>query len=152
MGRNDVEAPKEETVMSTGRLDPKKSYQNFRWMFQMYSKPSITHEMVSLFCGASVSTVRRWFKKLDIKMFLDETRETDRYKNWRKRVFKRDGWRCTQCSTRVRLHAHHIKPWAKYPKLRYVVSNGKVLCDKCHKGRHPWMTLLYDSRSTKRHR
>jgi len=62
-----------------------------------------------------------------------------RYTEWRSKVFKRDNWICQTCGIRskagepVYLEAHHIKSWAKYPKLRYKVGNGITLCKECHK-------------------
>lgn len=61
-------------------------------------------------------------------------RGSPRYKEWRKKVFRRDNWTCRLCNKKgIRINADHIKPWAKYPKLRFVVSNGRTLCIKCHK-------------------
>lgn len=58
-----------------------------------------------------------------------------KYKEWRLAVKRRDRFRCRMpgCKSRKRLHAHHIKRWADFPTLRYVVSNGITLCDVCHK-------------------
>lgn len=58
------------------------------------------------------------------------------YKEWRKKVFERDDYKCQgkNCDT-VGTHyvtAHHIKSFAKYPDLRYDVSNGITLCEECH--------------------
>jgi len=56
------------------------------------------------------------------------------YQNWRRLVFKRDNFTCQICKTRGgKLHIDHIKSWRNYPKLRYTLSNGRVLCVPCHK-------------------
>lgn len=51
---------------------------------------------------------------------------------WRKAVFQRDRFRCKDCGSTKKLHAHHIKPYASHPRLRLRVSNGKTLCEVCH--------------------
>jgi len=59
---------------------------------------------------------------------------TPRYIKWREKVFKRDGYICQGCKKpKQYITAHHIKSWAHYPKLRFVVSNGQTLCEDCHK-------------------
>jgi len=58
---------------------------------------------------------------------------TKAVKSWRLEVLERDGFRCRVCGTaRVRLHAHHIKSFSKFPKLRLVLENGLTLCHPCH--------------------
>lgn len=63
-------------------------------------------------------------------------RQEVEYKEWRKAVWKKDNYTCQGCgakSTKEKpLHAHHIKEYAQYPDLRYVVENGTLLCKKCH--------------------
>jgi len=53
---------------------------------------------------------------------------------WRAAVFHRDDYTCQKCGHRGgRLNAHHIKPYATHPELRFDVSNGITLCVDCHK-------------------
>ena len=64
-------------------------------------------------------------------------RFTTEYKKWRESVFSRDDYTCQRCGRRGgRLNAHHIMPYAYYPKLRYVLGNGIALCEQCHKLAH----------------
>jgi len=52
---------------------------------------------------------------------------------WRNSVFERDNYTCQKCGVKnCYLEAHHKKSWAKYPKLRYILTNGITLCKKCH--------------------
>lgn len=63
-----------------------------------------------------------------------QARHSIEYKQWRAKVFARDGFTCQICGqTGNELNAHHIKPWAKYPNLRFEISNGITLCKSCHK-------------------
>ena len=55
------------------------------------------------------------------------------YKQWRSDVFQRDNWTCQTCGARGYVEAHHIKDWARFPQLRYVLDNGVALCRECHK-------------------
>lgn len=57
------------------------------------------------------------------------------YRMWRTNVFQRDGYKCrmSNCSTiSTYIEAHHIKPFTKYPTLRYDVQNGITLCRPHH--------------------
>lgn len=61
------------------------------------------------------------------------------YKQWRKAVFERDNYTCQICKERGgKLNADHIKPWMLFPKLRYVIDNGRTLCFDCHKETDTW--------------
>jgi hypothetical protein len=64
---------------------------------------------------------------------------------WKNSVKRRDKFTCQMCGvsglveckccgSKPTLHAHHIKSWKDHPELRFDVSNGITLCDKCHRG------------------
>lgn len=55
------------------------------------------------------------------------------YYGWRKLVFKRDNYSCVLCGSQNKLEADHIKSYSKFPELRYELSNGRTLCNECHK-------------------
>ena len=69
------------------------------------------------------------------------------YRLWKKMVHEKSGFKCSKCGVeqgkfceccgqRVNLHAHHIKPYADNPELRYDVENGISLCSVCHWEEH----------------
>lgn len=61
-------------------------------------------------------------------------RNCHEYIVWRKKVYERDHYTCQACGYDKggTLHAHHIKAFALFLDLRYVVSNGVTLCAGCH--------------------
>jgi 5-methylcytosine-specific restriction protein A len=62
------------------------------------------------------------------------------WKELAKTILKRDGYKCQKCgkphNAEHKLQVHHIKPWSKYPELRFEESNLTTLCAKCHKNEH----------------
>lgn len=72
-----------------------------------------------------------------------------KYVEWRMRVFFRDGHSCKgdECPKRsgVYITAHHIKPWATHPELRYNVENGVTLCEICHARVDPYYRNFHPS-------
>lgn len=68
----------------------------------------------------------------------DEERLGIASNTWRKQIFERDNYTCQECGVmNGNVHAHHIKSWADYPKLRFEISNGITLCVDCHCKKHP---------------
>ena len=58
------------------------------------------------------------------------------YKEWRKKVLRRDSYKCQMpaCKRRGRrMQVHHIQKWSSASSLRYDASNGITLCWDCHK-------------------
>lgn len=76
-------------------------------------------------------------KKAPWEQTNDDVRRSGRYKKWRVNVFKRDDYTCQHCRQEGgELNAHHIKPFAKYKKLRFEITNGLTLCVQCHREEH----------------
>lgn len=75
-------------------------------------------------------------------------RTSAEYKQWRTAVYRRDNWTCVFCRVKctgakakrgeVIIHADHIKPFAEFPELRFDITNGRTLCDKCHRKTPTW--------------
>ena len=64
-------------------------------------------------------------------------RMSAKYKDWRTSIFKRDNWTCIWCGIKgcrkTPINADHIKPFSKFPELRFDLSNGRTLCVPCHR-------------------
>ncbi len=84
---------------------------------------------------------RVWKPLSEIRAQNESDRRTPQYRAWRLAVLERDKYTCQKCGSHGPLEAHHIKPFAYYPELRYTVSNGQTLCHKDH--------VLTDSYGTK---
>ena len=64
----------------------------------------------------------------------DTIRKSIKYKQWRRTIFIRDEFTCRGCGKKhIYIEAHHIKPFAKFPELRFDIDNGQTLCEDCHK-------------------
>ena len=72
----------------------------------------------------------------------EQGRKGKRYYKWRRAVLERDRHTCQDCgakSKHIKLHAHHLLWWSKFPALRFKLDNGKTLCRDCHIRIHPWL-------------
>lgn len=60
------------------------------------------------------------------------------YKEWRRAVYQRDGFKCRVCGSAESntLRAHHIKPREDFPELLLELTNGLTVCNNCHKEIH----------------
>lgn len=76
------------------------------------------------------------------KPSLNKRQTTPEYDTWRKAVFARDGWACTDCGAKDDIQAHHKKPFADFPELRHDVDNGQTLCRNCHAAKHPHLSFI----------
>lgn len=91
-------------------------------------------------------------------------RMTFEYKEWRRKVFERDGYKCIICGghhiigDRRNLHSHHIIPFykllidnkittleeARNCKALWEISNGQTLCIPCHKQTDSYLVNQYN--------
>lgn len=62
-----------------------------------------------------------------------EDYDSPKYKAWRYACMVRDQFTCQLTGVKGgELEVHHIIPWAKAPRLRYVISNGITLSKLSH--------------------
>jgi 5-methylcytosine-specific restriction endonuclease McrA len=69
----------------------------------------------------------------------DKIRKTKDHREWANNIYKRDNYTCQECGIKCRaknIIAHHIKPFADYPEIRFDINNGITLCRSCHKKIH----------------
>ncbi len=81
-----------------------------------------------------ISGKKSYLWKGGITPIHEKIRKSAEYKLWRISVFERDDYTCMWCKKRGgELQADHIKPFAFYPKLRFIIDNGRTLCVSCHR-------------------
>ena len=85
---------------------------------------------------------------------------SDSYKKWRFKVFRRDKFTCQVChrkrSKDVSIEVHHILRKVDFPQLTLCVTNGITLCTQCHRkvtgDEYSWVKQLMDIVKKKKHR
>ena len=72
------------------------------------------------------------------KIAYDEDLRSDKWKRFRERVLKRDGYACTKCGARgVILNAHHTYYFkGRYHAWEYPLDALVTLCEDCHNAIH----------------
>lgn len=99
----------------------------FRW--QIGKSKNITNRRSYL--GSDNPNWKGGIKPINLRI-----RGSKEFRIWRHSVWERDNYTCKKCgkkkSNYIRIEAHHIKPFATFPKLRFSIDNGLTLCKKCH--------------------
>ena len=84
------------------------------------------------------SSETRWRKvRGNVPLTPRNKAERDKFGRLTHLIRQRDNFTCVLCDhSRSKLPVHHIKPWSKYPKLRFEQANLATLCEKCHIDAH----------------
>ncbi|HRF70086.1 MAG TPA: HNH endonuclease [Candidatus Pelethenecus sp.] len=75
-------------------------------------------------------------------------RGRNEWKEWRKSVYERDGYKCLDCGSSKELEPHHIIPLRVDKLLVFEITNGVTLCRQCHQktfGREMEFVNIYKS-------
>lgn len=80
--------------------------------------------------------IQRLNKKIERLQSLEsktaKIRQSKEYKEFRKRILKRDNYQCVMCGEIENLQVHHIKPVKDFPELIMEENNAQTLCLICH--------------------
>ncbi|RXG62821.1 HNH endonuclease, partial [Candidatus Atribacteria bacterium 1244-E10-H5-B2] len=123
----------EETKIKIGKAIKKLGIKPPSWLGKHHSEET----KIKLRESHSGEKCYNW--KGGITPFRTKIWRSKQYQNWRKEVFERDDYTCQKCGARngngkeIYLIPHHIKSFAKYPELRFILNNGITLCEDCHK-------------------
>jgi len=102
------------------------------------TKKKVSKFMKGRYCGKDNPNWKGGISPINVKL-----RNSDKGRDWRLEIFKRDNYTCQICNKRgTYLIAHHIKSFADYPELRFDINNGITLCEECHKEIHKKLQLV----------
>ena len=84
---------------------------------------------------ANSARISEWPRKADLPNGQKRTSKAVRTTKWRDAVLEKGGYICVGCGEGDRglLQGHHILAVSRFPELVNKVSNGEILCYKCHK-------------------
>lgn len=101
-----------------------KKKMKFKKGFTPWNKDKICPQMQGEHCHMYKGGISRVYKT---------GYNSPQYRQWRRDVFVRDEFICQECGIKhTYITAHHVKPFAFYPDLRFDISNGITLCEDCH--------------------
>lgn len=119
-----------------------------KWMKGKKHTVKTRKKLSKLFSGENAPGWKGGLKLKNIRI-----RNSLKYRLWRERVFKRDRYTCVWCgdSKGGNLNADHIKPFALFPKLRFLLANGRTLCVSCHRKTDTYAKNLLGKSNKKSH-
>ena len=129
-----------------------------QWLREQYVERGRSTADIASECACHPTTVSRWLKKHGIETQRDGPQPGEKHPRWnggtfpygpgwterkRRRVRKRDGYRCVRCGTTQeehkerhdqKLHVHHLTKARQLddPEKRNAMSNLVTVCRDCH--------------------
>lgn len=111
------------------RSNPKKIISECKLCGKEFTKKSNSQIYCSTKCRRIYSSITSHRKRSGRSGTVESFR-------WKNNVHIRDNYTCQKCGSKEKLHAHHIIPFSLDESLRYEITNGITLCEKCHKKEH----------------
>lgn len=68
--------------------------------------------------------------------FKINNRECEKLKEVRRKVFRRDKYKCVRCGSRKKIVGHHLNGWNWFIQGRYDTANVCTVCTSCHNEFH----------------
>ena len=134
------------------------------WLKSKYTDEKMTSPEIAEEIGCHENTVRHRLRSLNIPIrknagehhhrwkggvtpLHEKIRKSDKYLEWRDKVFQRDNYTCQWCKAKGDVEADHIFPFsyilednkietlqkAKQCTALWDIENGRTLCEDCHK-------------------
>jgi len=117
----------------TGRKTPVLSEAG-RALISAANRGKVVSEITRKKISEALSGPRNHFWRGGVTAKHLRVRASAAYRQWRTAVFERDGFNCVWCGAHGgRLNADHIKAFAAFPDLRFMIDNGRTLCEPCHR-------------------
>lgn len=90
------------------------------------------------------------FDGVSDKIIKKRLRSCQKYKDWCRKIYERDGFKCTKCGSKKNMQTHHIIPFSViYEECKLMgikdfspifdVDNGETICEDCHKKTDSYM-------------
>jgi len=99
----------------------------------LLGKPLIETHREKIRIALKGKNAKNWIKDRSL-VINGKAKMSTEYKEWRRSVIVRDGWKCKISNSECcgRLEVHHILSWRSYLEFRYEINNGITLCHKHH--------------------
>ena len=128
-GKEVYRYPKVTRNNKTGQYFCSRTCFNFGFVFSEELRAKIANSLIGRYVGPLSPNWRGGISKGHREGYVSH-----RYSAWVLAVFRKDRFTCVFCGAYgSKIVADHIFPWCLFPELRYDITNGRTLCDSCHK-------------------